>query len=133
MTPKTYKTVGAARKAIKDAGMAAMIVRYDDVTGRFGGAKNYQPVVLCDLPEDIHEVRRRGFVAEMKHTKIEEGATVRLKDSIPVKKKGELAVVIGFLTEKAGGGGVCLDRKLDGGKFWDEDSLELIAREEAKA
>lgn len=128
MTPKTYKTIGAARKAVKDAGMAAMIVRYDDVTGRFGGAKNYQPVVLCDLPEDIHEVRRRGFVAEMKRTKIEEGATVTLKAGVTGYKKGEMAVVIGFLTEAAGGG-VCLDRPLVGKKFWSEVSLELITPE----
>jgi len=132
MTPKTYKTIGAARKAIKDAGMAAMIVRYDDVTGRFGGAKNYQPVVLCDLPEDIHEVRRRGFVAEMKRTKIEEGATVRLKPGVTGYKKGEMAVIIGFLTEAAGGG-VCLDRPLGNMRYPQIEDLALIAREEADA
>ena len=132
MTPKTYKTVGAARKAIKDAGMGAMIVRYDDVTGRFGGAKNYQPIVLCDLPEDIREVRRRGFVAEMKHTQIDEGATVMLKPGVTGYKKGEMAVVIGFLTEAAGGG-VCLDRPLGNLRFPDIQDLTLIAREGAES
>lgn len=127
----TYKTIGAARSAIKTAGLAGMIVRYDKTGGRFSPDKSITPVVLCDFPPDMTEVRRRGFTAELKHRRIEEGATVRLKDSIPVKKKGELAVVIGFLTEKAGGD-VCLDRPLAGGKFWAEVSLELIAREEAE-
>lgn len=128
MNPKTYKSPAAAKKAIKDAGLGAMTVRYDKNGGRFGPLKDIIPVVLCDLPEDVAEVRNRGFVAEIKRVRIEEGATVRLKPGFPRNKDGELAVVIGFLTEKAGGG-VALDRPLDGCIHWAEDALELIARE----
>lgn len=128
MNPKTYKSPAAAKKAVKDAGLGAMTVRYDKNGGRFGPLKDIIPVVLCDLPEDVSEVRNRGFAAEIKRKQIEEGATVRLKPGFPRKKEGELAVVIGFLTEKAGGG-VVLDRPLDGVSHWAEDALELIARE----
>lgn len=128
MNPKTYKSAAAAKKAIKDAGLGAMTVRYDKNGGRFGPLKDIIPVVLCDLPEDVVEARNRGFAAEIKRRQIEEGATVRLTTHAAVKKDRELAVVIGFLTEKAGGG-VALDRPLEGVRYWTEDSLELIARE----
>ena len=128
MSVRKFKTVGAARKAIKAAGLDGMAVRYDKTGGRFSPDNSITPAVLCDLPEDFAEVGKRGFAAEMKRTRIEEGATVRLKPGFPRKKDGELAVVIGFLTEKAGGG-VALDRPLDGCIHWAEDALELIARE----
>lgn len=127
MSSKTYQTPAAAKKAIKDAGLGAMTVRYD--RPRFGAFNRITPVVLCDLPEDVVEVRNRGFEAEIKHDQIEEGATVRLSTAVAAKKTRELAVVIGFLTEKAGGG-VVLDRPLEGVRHWTVDSLELIARED---
>lgn len=132
MNPKTYKSAAAAKKAIKDAGLGAMTVRYDKNGGRFGPLKDIIPVVLCDLPEDVVEVRNRGFHAEIKRRQIEEGATVRLTPEASAKKNRELAVVIGFLTEKAGGG-IVLDRPLEGVRHWSQDSLELIERENSCA
>lgn len=65
MNFKSYKTLTSARAAIKKAGLGAMNVRYDDVTGKFAGAKNIQPVVICELLVDVNEVQNRGFRAEL--------------------------------------------------------------------
>ena len=123
----TYTTIASARSAIRRAGLAAMIVRYDNATGRFAGAKSVLPVVLCDLVEDVFEVQSRGFSAEIKRTEIQQGATVYLKPGVTGTAPG-LAVVKAMLDDTEGG--VFLDRPLGGCRYWNTEDLILIAREE---
>lgn len=130
--PRSYLDLDQAKRAIKRAGLHAMTVRYDDVTGSYKGAKNILPVVLCDLPEDKREVEERGFKAVMKHKRFAEGATVRLKDREPGAKPTDLAVIQRFLGDETPGG-VFLDRPICGTRYWNVEALILIAPEEEDA
>lgn len=130
--PKSYLNLDDAKRAIKRAGLHAMTVRYDDVTGSYRGAKNILPVVLCDLVEDKREVESRGFKADMKRKTFSEGATVRLNDREPGAKATDLAVLQRFLGDDIPGG-VFLDRPLCGTRYWNVSALTLIAPEEEDA
>lgn len=124
---RTYASLHTAKKAISKAGLDALYVRYDEISG-----KRIQPVVLCDLVEDQREAIRRGFKAEHKPLDFCVGATVYVKDSVAVAKRGELAVISRFLDtigEVSAPGAVYLDRPIGGTRWWNISDLGLVVRE----
>ena len=120
---RSYMSLATAKKAIAAAGLAAMDVRYDNVTGSYRGAKKFQPVVLCDLLADKREVEDRGFRAELKHSRLDVGATVRLSDKID--RRGELAVVMSMPLDERNGR-ARLDRVIAGASYWPVSDLVVI-------
>lgn len=123
--PRTYATLRTAKIAINKADLGREIVRYD----KLGEDKAYRlarvrPVVLVDDERQAREVKSKGYAVEIKPTRFCEGATVRLKDSVPKQRMGELAVIERFLNDSKG---VHLDRPMGGTRYWDLKDLVLIA------
>lgn len=67
---KTYATKASAKQAINNAGL--QLVTHDlRIVKAPGGANKIKPVFICDLDEDVVEIRRRGFEAEKAPTAAE--------------------------------------------------------------
>jgi hypothetical protein len=128
--PATYATLQTAKIAINREELGREIVRYD----KLGDDKPHKlarvmPVVLVDDSKRAQQIKRMGFYCEVKPTQFCEGATVRLKDSVPKERMGELATIVRFLTGKPAA--AYLDRPIGGTRYWDLQDLVLIAPGEA--
>jgi len=124
--PRTYASLATAKKAINAAELGREVVRYDPIgLGTAHRPARVKPVILCDTKERMLEVKRKGFAAEVKAGVFRQDATVRLKDEVPKEKPGELAKIQRFV--KSIDGGVYLDRRIGGTRWWNIEDLVLIA------
>lgn len=120
--PRTYASLRTAKIAVNREELGREVVRYDEMQeGRI------KPVVLADDAKHAQTIKRHGFAAEIKPTSFCEGATVRLKDSVPKERMGELARIVRFQPK----GGAYLDRPIGGTRWWNLKDLVLIAPGEA--
>lgn len=60
---KSYAHMDNLKRALRSAGILGAPHRVEEI--RRHGVKHYKPVFMMDLPEDVRDLRERGFAAEL--------------------------------------------------------------------
>jgi hypothetical protein len=61
MKNRSFSNVSSAKRALRKAGLSAMLVTFESEPVNALGRERIVPVIQCAVSEDISEVRRHGF------------------------------------------------------------------------